>query len=662
MDDSSERKQGEDTPYCREVSMLKDLQSAAIENIPQNGNGEEDQEPKVGMVFESYDDVFRFYKEYGHRKGFGVVIKRSWFRKGKCRRADLSCWKSGCGSTSQQSSLAKPTTKTNCLAMITVRNWKDDLLFVTDVVLEHNHLLSPSKARYFRCNRKLQAVMGKRSDCNDEAGIYVSDNPLLQQNGGPVGITIGQKECLTYAHKEGTLDLKEGDAMAICEYFLQMQRKNPNFFYLLDWDEESHLRNLFWADAKSRSSYDYFGDIVAFDTKSLINKYDLPFVSFVGVNHHGQLVLFGCGLLASGTSENFVWLFEAWLSCMSGRSPKAIITDQCMNIQYAVSEVFPESRHRFCLQHILNKMPEKLGHLDKYKPIKKEIKRIIYDSMTISDFEDGWKRVIEEFGLEMHKWLQELYDGRHFWVPAFLKNIFWAGMSTTQRNQTLNSYFDEYVDSKTSLQQFISLNEIALQDNYEKEAQADLESSHGSPYLLTQLPMEEKLSKLYTVNMFKKFQEELKATIQCSISILKVDGSVTYYEVRECGFQKESTEGKIRGFKDFEVSYNACGSEVECICQRFNFEGILCRHALSVLKFSQEYDLPSKYILDRWRKDFKRLHPLTHSSDKMVATNELERYDLLTKRSLQVVELATSSDSNFHLVMKLLDKIERSSW
>lgn len=665
MDDSSERKQGEAAPYCGEVSILKDVQSAAIENISENiifRNGEEDQEPKVGMVFESYDDVFRFYKEYGHRKGFGVVIKRSWFRKGKCRRADLSCWKSGCGSTSQQSSLSKPTTKTNCPAMITVRNWKDDLLFVTDVFLEHNHLLSPSKARYFRCNRKLPTSMGKRSDCNDETGICVSGKSVLQQNGGPVGISIDQNKCMNYIHKEGTLKLKEGDAIAICEYFLHMQRKNPNFFYLLDWDEEGYLRNLFWADAKSRASYDYFGDIVTFDTTYLINKYDSPFASFVGVNHHGQLVLFGCGLLASGTSENYVWLFEAWLSCMLGRSPKAIITDQCMTIQYAVSEVFPESRHRFCLWHILKKMPEKLGNLDQYKSIKKEVKKIIYDSMTISDFEGGWKRMIEEFGLEMHKWLQELYESRHFWVPVFLKNIFWAGMSTTHRSQYMNSYFDEYVNSKTSLQQFISLYEMALQDNYEKEAQADFESFNGSRHLLTQFPMEEKLSKLYTLNMFRKFQDELKATIHCNISIIKVDGSITYFEVRECGFENDSTDGKRRGFKNFEVSYNVCGTEVECTCQGFNFEGIVCRHALSVLKFCQQYNLSSKYILDRWRKDFKSFHALSHSSDKAVATNELERYDFLTKRSLQMVELAASSDSNFQLVMKLLDKIERSSW
>lgn len=644
--------------------MCQDVQSAAIENISKNTiftNGEEDQEPKVGMVFESYDDVFRFYKEYGQRKGFGVVIKRSWFRKGKCRRADLSCWKSGCGSANQQSSLIKPTTKTNCPAMITVRNWKDDLLFVTDVVLEHNHLLSPSKARYFRCNRKSSASVGKRSDCNDETGIYVSGKSLVKQN----GITIDQKESMNYVHKEGTIKLKEGDSVAICEYFLHMKRKNPNFFYLLDWDEEGYLRNLFWADSRSRASYDYFGDIVTFDTNYLANKYESPFVLFVGVNHHGQLVLFGCGLLASGTSENYVWLFEAWSSCISGRSPKAIITDQCMAIQYAVSEVFPSTRHRFCLRHILKKMPENLGYIEQYKTIKKEVKRITFDSMTISDFEDGWKRMIEEFKLEMHKWLQELYDFRHFWVPAFLKNIFWAGMSTTSRNHCMNSYFDEFINSKTSLQEFISLYEMALQHNCEKEAQADFESFHSSRYLLTQLPMEEKLSKLYTLNMFQKFQEELKATIQCNISILKVDGSVTYFEVRDCGFQKDSADFKRRGAKCFEVSYDACGSGVECICQRFHFEGIVCRHALCVLKFCQEYNLPSKYVLDRWRKDFKRFHALSHSSDKKAtaaaAANELERYDLLTKSSLQVFELATSSDSNFQFVMNLLDKIERSS-
>jgi hypothetical protein len=49
-----------------------------------------------------------------------------------------------------------------------------------------------------------------------------------------------------------------------------------------------------------------FGDVVTFDIAYLVNKYDMPFAPFVGVNHHGQRTLLGCGLISSEDIETFM--------------------------------------------------------------------------------------------------------------------------------------------------------------------------------------------------------------------------------------------------------------------------------------------------------------------------------------------------------------------
>lgn len=36
----------------------------------------------------------------------------------------------------------------------------------------------------------------------------------------------------------------------------------------------------------TRKAYKEFGDVVSFDTTYLVNKYDIAFAPFVGVNHH----------------------------------------------------------------------------------------------------------------------------------------------------------------------------------------------------------------------------------------------------------------------------------------------------------------------------------------------------------------------------------------
>ena len=69
----------------------------------------------------------------------------------------------------------------------------------------------------------------------------------------------------------------------------------------------------------------------------------MPFAPFVGVNHHGQPILFGAALILRENTETFVWLFETWLKCMNGRSPNAIITDQDRAMKSAINIVFPNA-------------------------------------------------------------------------------------------------------------------------------------------------------------------------------------------------------------------------------------------------------------------------------------------------------------------------------
>jgi len=79
-----------------------------------------------------------------------------------------------------------------------------------------------------------------------------------------------------------------------------------------------------------------------------MNKYDMPFAPFIGVNHHGQSILLGCELFSSEDTDAFVWLFESWFHCMSHRPPQGIVTDQCRAMKNVVEVIFPKARHRWC--------------------------------------------------------------------------------------------------------------------------------------------------------------------------------------------------------------------------------------------------------------------------------------------------------------------------
>lgn len=602
--------------------------------------------PRVGMMFKSFEEVYGFYNQYARKIGFGTKIRRSWYSldDGQCNKFMLTCCKEGKreykNSERCSSYRLRLSARTDCQARIKViKRYADGLFHLTEVVLEHNHPVSPSMSQFFRSHRGVNDS-GKRM-------------PVMRGKGHRE-LSYAENEGESSAGKAHASFLGRDDVDALHQFFSRMQSTNTNFFYLMDLDEDSRLRNAFWADGRCKAEYQYFGDVVTLDTTYLVNIYETPLVTFVGANHHGQSILLGCGLLSDRSAETYRWLFKSWMSCMSGSPPNAIITDHCKAIQEAVADVFPGARHRMCLWHIMKRMHENLAGYAEYKAIKETMKRAVHYSVRVEEFEEDWRNMIETYGLEDNVWLKSLYENRHYWVPVFVKETFWAGMSNIQHKENITSFFDGYIYPKTSLRQFVCKYETTLRSKYEKEVQADIDSFNKSPQLISKFYMEDQLRKVYTVDMFKKFQEEVKAILYCNTALVRVDGPFSIFEVKEPLRMKDCNQMEN---KDYEVTYNSNEQDIQCICCYFQSMGILCRHTLSVLNFLEVYEIPPQFVVDRWRKDHKHRHGFTYSSNDVVANGPMERHDNLYKRCLRFVELGVLSDEHYGYALKLIGEV-----
>lgn len=87
----------------------------------------------------------------------------------------------------------------------------------------------------------------------------------------------------------------------------ECRERDPEFFFEYLVDGEDHLKGLFWSDSQSCLDYEAFGDVVVFDSTYRTNRYNLPFVPFVGVNHHQSTVIFGCGIISHETNRWSPW-------------------------------------------------------------------------------------------------------------------------------------------------------------------------------------------------------------------------------------------------------------------------------------------------------------------------------------------------------------------
>lgn len=614
------------------------------------GIGEDaDFEPRNGIEFDSNEAAYSFYQEYAKSMGFTTSIKNS--RRSKKSKefidAKFACSRYGVSPESDVGSSRRPAVKkTDCKASMHVKRRKDGKWYIHEFIKGHNHELLPALAYHFRIHRNVKLAEKNNMDILQAVSertrkMYVE---MSRQSVGHQSAGNGSRpDAISHEFEKGRyLVLEEGDAQVMLNYFTHIQKENPSFFYAIDLNEDQRLRNLFWVDAKGRSDYKSFSDAVFFDTSYINSNDKLPFAPFVGVNHHQQPMLLGCALVADETKPTFIWVMKTWLRAMGGQAPKVIITDQDKSLKAAIEIALPNSRHCFALWHVLEKIPEALALVIKrHETFIKKFNKCIFKSWTDGQFDMRWWKMINRFELQGDEWVQSLYEDRKKWVPSYMRDTFLAGMSTNQRAESVNSFFDKYIYKKITLKEFVKQYGVILQNSYEEEAIADFDTLHKQPALKSPSPWEKQMSTVYTHAIFKKFQVEVLGVVGCHPrKEIEDDTSVTF-RVDDC----EKGE-------HFMVLWEEAKSIVSCSCLLFEFKGFLCRHAMIVLQICGLSSIPSHYILKRWTKDAKNGGSTVKEIDRV--QNRVQRYNELCKQALELGEEGSSSEGCYNIAFSAL--------
>ncbi|XP_015944674.1 protein FAR1-RELATED SEQUENCE 5-like [Arachis duranensis] len=309
-----------------------------------------------------------------------------------------------------------------------------------------------------------------------------------------------------------------------------MKEQNPNFFYDICVYSDNSLKHVFWVDARSRAAYEYFGDMVSFNTTYKLNKFEMPVTAFVGVDHHRRSCLFGCALLGNEETESFEWLMQTFVKCME-KIPYGILTDQCGAMAIAIQNVLPNTRHRLWIWHITKKILHKLGRLSRYEEIKATMNGIIYESHSRELFERSLYDFIEEYTLHDNNWLNDIYHIRNIWVPVFLEHEFWASMRSTQRIESMHAFFDKYLTCRSSLIQFVHQYDNCLVDKQQQELECDAADNRGLIPCVSNSPIENQFQYEYTNFIFHYVQAKFIKKCDCNLSPKAVKDNQYFYEM-----------------------------------------------------------------------------------------------------------------------------------
>ncbi|MCH79858.1 protein FAR1-RELATED SEQUENCE 3-like, partial [Trifolium medium] len=598
-------------------------------------------EPYLGMEFDSEDAAKAFYDDYAKHVGFisKVGSRSSSKANGQDMYREFVCEREGLNKRFND----------GCNAMIKIELKGHNKWVVTKFVKEHSHsLMSSSETQNLHPRKHFSSVGRTMPETYQGIGLvpsgvmYVSmdGNHISNQNTSAVlnihastaadpSRPVKNATLVNYTARPPSQNRTLGkDAHILLEYFKKMQGENPGFFYAIQLDEDNHMSNVFWADARSRTAYSHFGDAIHLDTTCRVNQYSVPFAPFTGVNNHGQLVLFGCALLFDDSEASFLWLFKTFLTAMNERQPVSIITDQDIAIQAAVSQVFPQARHCINKWHVLREGQEKLAHVCLAHPnFQGELYNCINRTETIEEFESSWNSILDKYELRRNDWLQSLYNARAQWVPAYFHDSFFAAISPNQGFG--GSFFEGYVNQQMTLPLFFRQYERALESWIEKEIEADFETICTTPVLKTPSPMEKQAANLYTRKVFLKFQDELVETFVYTANIIEGDDVNSTFKVAK--FEDVH--------KAYTVSFNHAELRANCSCQMFEYSGILCRHILTVFTMTNVLTLPSHYILKRWTKNAKGSAGSDECAGELHGQESLtSRYSNLCREAIRYAE------------------------
>ncbi|XP_057755910.1 protein FAR-RED IMPAIRED RESPONSE 1-like [Arachis stenosperma] len=322
-------------------------------------------------------------------------------------------------------------------------------------------------------HRELSMFVRHTIENNEEAEIRPSKTyqSFVAVTGNHWELSFIEKDVRNYITREVQNVSEQDDAKEFGKYLLRMKEKNQNFFFELNLEGDHSIKNALWANARSRTACEYFGDVVSFDTTYNINR---------------------------------------------RKSPRPVDTSRM---------------HSY----------EKRGH-----PIIQMAIRVL----ALLHGREGTKR---------HSCRPMRIDAKgHRDVHANNNSpvVHLAGMKSTQRIESMHTFFNKFITQNSSLIQFVKQYDNCLASSEQREREFDVVDFHTMIPCATKSAIEAQFQHVYTYEKFRKVQEQLRGNVSCIIRLMHSTLGFMTYEVIE---QVSNTT-----FNKFFVTYNAVSREVKC--------------------------------------------------------------------------------------------------
>ncbi|GJS74641.1 FAR1-related sequence 5-like protein [Tanacetum coccineum] len=586
--------------------------------------------PVEGTWYDTVDEAIDMYSKYAEIGGFEVKKSGQRLTKsGVVKHKYIMCNREGVPKSINVGTLDPEYSekqKRNTTTHVT--GCKARIKLVLDIVSgrykldqfypKHNHMLIPKEYKHFTKKQRKMTQAEKMfvvKAATNKIGATRAHNLLSSMKGG-YEYVHGTTDDFKNHQRDVNVFIGESDAQMLINKMENRKTYVPNFTFQYRV-ENSELVSMFWADEVAKCNYKEFGDIVSFDATFNSNKYNMKFVPFIGIDNHGKCVTLGSGMLLHEDTKSYTWLLTAFMTAFL-KEPTMIVTDQDGAMKRAIEAVFTKSKHRLCMWHIMQKIPSKIcKQIYNETDFKERFDKIVWN-MFIEPlkFEEKWAKLIEDFGLQNHKWMTKMFNIREIWIPAyFVDSPLFGLMRTTSRSESENSFFKSFTSPGATLVSFMMSYESAMERQRYRQEALDFKTIEAAPKCETKLPIELHAARVYTRTIFLLVQTEIiQGCWTCTIQDLKINEGCETVIIRDKNPKNNTALNTKKGkeqekksvaetARDFKVLRIIEDGSVVCSCRHFLRYGFLCRHIFCVFKNRDINVIPKQYILRRWTRD-----------------------------------------------------------
>ncbi|KAM3344523.1 hypothetical protein P3S68_024232 [Capsicum galapagoense] len=205
-------------------------------------------------------------------------------------------------------------------------------------------------------------------------------------------------------------------------------------------------------------------------------------------------------------------------------SPTAILTNQCESSKAAILEA-----------------------VRNYKCSKARFLAVIFDSITIAEFEDKCQTFVDEYDVGRRILFQSLYSELSKWVSVFLKHYFGAGIMSMQRCKSMHAFFDGYISSRSSLKQFVEQYEVSLGFKYGKEMESQASKIKQLVRSTTPFDWDMQIYGHYTCAIYDFFRMHVARLPHC-----KIERHIDFDAVERVEDLKNILKAYFKAYLDWE--------------------------------------------------------------------------------------------------------------